>query len=1449
MKPAKQVSFQNEPAANLAATCNESMTNDTDNSHDPYQFTCFSINTPSYGTADKYAWTCPHHGNHNFIHHSNSECSIHEHINTSEDENATFEDAFTWMHNIVQHDDSQSTEDVINQESKVEWNSDNHIPLPNPFCKWSSSTQKMKIPSQLKGKHSIFTYDINHDANHLSLTKSKHGRTRLCCSMPTSGLALALPTGAKTSDRNSLIWDSGASHSVTSNSNLLQRTTAAPFNTIKGLSGRSSVTAIGALNTVEEVLAVPGTTQDLLSVGAFLDQKGGQLIFTANQVLYKSDHPFTKPPTLIGRRREDGLYSALNTALNLPSPSINLSRPEMQFQRIRERVHTLHRMLGHVGKSKMKTIVSRYPRMGLKPHHIDLLTYCEACKVGNAKFSSKPRKSHNQSRTFGERLLSDNSGIVRIQSRGGCKYACVVVDEYSSWVWLRGLHSLKQTKDFIKHVIEVKLHQRDDRFVRYFRSDNGTEYINREMDLLLSQHGIERERTCAGSSFQNGKAERHIGILFSMMRKALYESRMPASFWIEALHWAVYTHNRLPLSSRKDGKSPFQLRFGRLPNIGLLRPFGVRGSITLMKTSRNGKQEATGEPCILVGYGYVTGKKGYRVFRPQTNSVTTSIHCSFDTMYQSILQRRSEHPHLYVDDRDRVVQCSMLDKSVPSCDQHNAPSALFRNSAIVSEAAAVGGIASDSTTISNHSGNIETTLRNSTLESHNQNQNRISNRVTTATIAPTTPPRSQISDIQRMVDVDEKTPAFRLTEHEANQDELPERIINRLSSIEENQKQVHAKSTTIHNGNAKSTTYENIPLYQVEAHSNASRPSTKSVTKEPSPVLSSPAKKQKNCKGYEYISADHPYLNRDKDGRPIATSDHVDGDSIAERMKNRRSQDNAKGFALVSDCHPNYMGAVAYVTNKTKDLASNHKTPKHYGEILQSPEKQQWLDAVQLELNSLNEMNCYVEVKEADLPPNVNVLNCIWVFKIKKNGDGTIERYKARICVRGDQQKYGIDYVDVFSPVAVNTSIRLVLALAVHCELELLQYDIKLAFVSSKVDRPVYIKIPPGAKRTPGKVWQLKKSLYGLKQAPRLFNEHLHNILQLQGFQRSSKDACLYFYRTAQIFTVLVIVVDDILLATNNKTHAKQFESTMQTYFDLKAMGCPKYMIGMNLTRGPDFITISQQEYIRDIAQRFNIETDTPTKLPASSSVKLSSEGFAGQPDSPKINAKEYRSIVGALMYAVVTRPDVATAVSMAARFMHTPTQNHMKFARKILRYLFDTKDKKLTYSKTENPDIVVYADSSHGDDPETRRSRYGYLIYFGNALVSWKSKLGSVVTLSTAEAEYVCATHACKEIMWMKHLLKELGKCQKYPVIINEDNQACIAMSKNPVVSGRNKHMEIKMHYVRQCVEQNEVTLRYIGTRDQLADIMTKNLPSPMFLPMREKIFNPGMHKPVGMC
>ena len=392
------------------------------------------------------------------------------------------------------------------------------------------------------------------------------------------------------------------------------------------------------------------------------------------------------------------------------------------------------------------------------------------------------------------------------------------------------------------------------------------------------------------------------------------------------------------------------------------------------------------------------------------------------------------------------------------------------------------------------------------------------------------------------------------------------------------------------------------------------------------------------------------------------------------------------------------------------------------------------------------------------------------------------------------------------------------------------------------------MRIPKGANQEKGKVWELLKSLYGLKQAPRLFNAHLNAVLQSMQFKQSVHDPCLYIYKQEKTYTLLVIVVDDILLATNDIKHAQRFEKEMTKIFDLKSMGVPKYMIGMNIKRSRNKLQVSQEEYVRDIANRFEVNNCSPTKIPASSTARLISTGIHGEDESPTADAKNYRSLVGSLMYAILTRPDVCTAVSMSARYLNSPTQAHFIFATKILRYLNATKSLCLTYTKSKEPNLICYADSSFADDVESCRSRYGFAIFFGKALISWKSKLGPGVKLSTAEAEYICALHASKEIMWIKNMLKELYLGDDKPVTIHEDNQACIHMAQNPIVSGRNKHMSTKMHYLRERIQEGDIKLKYIPTKQQLADILTKNLPAALFLPLRDNILDPGLHMPLGM-
>jgi hypothetical protein len=510
---------------------------------------------------------------------------------------------------------------------------------------------------------------------------------------------------------------------------------------------------------------------------------------------------------------------------------------------------------------------------------------------------------------------------------------------------------------------------------------------------------------------------------------------------------------------------------------------------------------------------------------------------------------------------------------------------------------------------------------------------------------------------------------------------------------------------------------------------------------------------------------------------------------------------------------------------------------------MRSSDKEHWLKAIADELKAVRAMNCYdLLVSQSLLPKGANLIGFTWVFRIKIHEDGTVARFKARICVDGSRQIYGLDFEETFAPVANAATIRLVLAVAVHNDMTLRQFDIKLAFVSANIDRPVYMRSPTGSGEPLGSVWKLKRSLYGLRQAPRLFNAKLHATLCAFGWKQSKHDPCLYILRKGKHFSFLVAVVDDLLLATTNSSVCKTFYSNMSRVFDFKDMGAPCYMIGMHLRRSGPKLRISQQQYIRDIAHRHSslLLNCHPATTPAVASFKMVKTGLYRSDPSPLVDSKLYRSLIGALMYAIITRPDISTTVSMCARFLAAPTQVHLDQAVRILAYLVNTIELSLTFTQTAAPTLRTYVDASWAADNDTRRSRFGYGVYYGRALVCWKSKLHSCICLSTAEAEYVGATEATKDTMWLRFLLADMGLALAKPTTLYEDNQACMKMATNKIVSARNKHLELKMHFVRERVDAGDICLQYISTTLQRADLLTKNLPRPSFERFRTLLLDP---------
>jgi hypothetical protein len=1160
-----------------------------------------------------------------------------------------------------------------------------------------------------------------------------------------------LVAGANDPDDGGPIIDSGACSHICNARAALNNLGTSYLTGISDVSGNvSPVEGMGSTPHLRDVMLVPASKHQLLSVGSLLDQTlDGSITFTPRHVFLSTP---SKPNEQIGSRCKDGLYRVTQARFNfVEGPSTGtalLGKNQIAFQLLRERVHRLHRVFGHASKEKLRLVLKHNPKFNIHADNVKLLTDCHACSLARTKRARAPKVAQTRATAFGERIAADCSGRLRTRSLAGKTYACVCVDQFSGWVWFSPLASLAQVSAVLKDLLEVSLHQRTDNVVKYFRSDGGTEFCNAVVTALLRQYNIERETTCAGTSYQNGQAERHIGLLFSTMRTHLVDARLPASFWAEAMACATYVHNRTPGPS---GKTPFELRYARKPVTAHLRPFGCPCSAlaNLGSRERPDKSAATALPATMMGYGYVTGQKGYRVLLHAAKKVVTTANVTFTDFDSGVLQRANHLPELYTSTAD--LASTLLDLTLDA------------------DASAERGSNSD--------------------ERPSDNTNAEHNKIFDVSSGDAT--------------------AIRPTNNE------------RLN-----------KNDTADEADPAGTPIVTQSVPEMGKYDLDNEPPTAESTSDKEPPAAG--------KGYYYTK---------EDGTRNAAFD-TDSDTEVDTTVPKQTR-SGKTFPSVpiapmfaskqhaSDCTPNYLGLVAAAT---QDLAKNHITPKHYGEAMRSRDWKHWRRAMDEELAALRKLHCYDLIDQSDVPAGKNVIGYTWVYKIKINEDGSVSRFKARICVDGSKQKYGIDYQDTFAPVANAATIRIVLAIAMHQRLHLRQFDIKLAFVSADLDTPIYMKSPVGAREPGGSVWALRRSLYGLKQSPRLFNAKLHSVLVALSWTQSAHDPCLYYVRTADTFSLLAVVVDDLLLATSDLSFVEAFNVEMRKQFDFKSMGFPTYMIGMHLQRKDGELRISQRQYIRDVANRFApvVGELKPTLLPAPPTLQLVKTGIAGVPPSPPVDPKVYRALVGSLMYAVVTRPDVAAPVSMCARFLAAPTAAHLAQATRILRYLLATLDLALTYHCSANPALVTYVDASWAADPDLRRSRYGYAIYYGRALVCWRSKLHACICLSSAEAEYIGATEACKDTMWLRHLLKDLGLEQNSPTIIHEDNAACLKMATNKIVSGRNKHMEIKMHYVRERVEAKDIVLRYISTTHQRADLLTKNLPRPAYERIRELLMQP---------
>lgn len=492
--------------------------------------------------------------------------------------------------------------------------------------------------------------------------------------------------------------------------------------------------------------------------------------------------------------------------------------------------------------------------------------------------------------------------------------------------------------------------------------------------------------------------------------------------------------------------------------------------------------------------------------------------------------------------------------------------------------------------------------------------------------------------------------------------------------------------------------------------------------------------------------------------------------------------------------------------------------PETYKEITDHPQKEKWLEAMKAEYDSLMKHGTWILV---DRPSDRKTTKSKWVFKIKKDTSGQITKYKARLVAKGFTQVAGVDYGETFSPVARLSSVRLLIAVAVQNNLQVEHLDVETAFLNGDLEEEIYMEQPEGFSTDPkGKVCLLKKSLYGLKQAPRQWNKKVCEAMKTLSLTQATTEHCLYYKREGNDFLVVAVFVDDFFILGNNAKMKDNFKNHLKKIFTVKDLGPLKDCLGMRVIQKEGCITLDQTKYIQKLLHKFGMNDAIPVTTPLEPGLKLS------LPDKEEENIEvPYQELIGSLMYvSICTRPDIAHAVSYLSQFNVHYGEVHWRAAKRVLRYLKETVHLKLLYKPGQSYP-TGYADADYGNNIIDRRSFTGFIFFMSGAPISWEARKQRTVALSTTEAEYMALGEACKEAIYLKSLISEIFAII-HPIVIHSDNQSSIKLAHNNTYHARTKHIDIKHHFIRDSLAHHNLTLKYIPSNDNIADILTKPLP-----------------------
>ncbi|GJS59148.1 putative ribonuclease H-like domain-containing protein [Tanacetum coccineum] len=442
--------------------------------------------------------------------------------------------------------------------------------------------------------------------------------------------------------------------------------------------------------------------------------------------------------------------------------------------------------------------------------------------------------------------------------------------------------------------------------------------------------------------------------------------------------------------------------------------------------------------------------------------------------------------------------------------------------------------------------------------------------------------------------------------------------------------------------------------------------------------------------------------------------------------------------------------------------------------VIQALTDSSWIEAMQEELLQFKLQKVWTLV---DLPKGKRAIGTKWVYRNKKDERGIVVRNKARLVAQGYTQEEGIDYDEVFAPVARIEAIRLFLAYASFMGFIVYQMDVKSAFLYGTIEEEVYVCQPPSFEdpQFPDKVYKVEKALYGLHQAPRAWYETLSTYLLENGFRRGTIDKTLFIKKDRGDILLVQVYVDDIIFGSTKKSLCDEFEQIMHKRFQMSSMGELTFFLGLQVQQKGDGIFISQDKYVADILKKFDFVTMKTTSTPIESNKALIMDEEAEDVD-------------------------------------------------RIFRYLKGQPKLGLWYPRDSPLDLESFSDSDYTGASLDNRGEIPTRGFnsLSKGLISWQCKKQTIVANSTTEAEYVAAANCCGQVLWIQNQMLDYG-FNFMNTKIHIDNESTICIVKNPVFHSKTKHIEIRHHFIRDSYEKRLIQVIKIHTDHNVADLLTK--------------------------